>query len=99
MIDMDIVDIAEPRNHSHQHSQSQPQPRKQSPVKTGTWLADENARLRKAVTKYGTQWVRVATEVGTRNGDQCAKRWNENLNPHLDHGPWTPEEVSHDEFN
>jgi hypothetical protein len=36
--------------------------------------------------------VIVAGEVGTRNGDQCAKRWNENLNPELDHGPWSAAE-------
>lgn len=92
MTDMNAVDVAEPQHHSHQHTQ--PQPRQQNPVKTGTWLPVENARLREAVAKYGTRWVRVAGEVGTRNGDQCAKRWNENLNLELDHGPWMPEEVS-----
>lgn len=91
--DMDTVDAAEPRHHHHHHH-SQPQPRRRNPVKTGTWLPVEDVRLREAVAKYGAQWVRVAGEVGTRNGDQCAKRWNENLNPELDHGPWTPEEVS-----
>ncbi len=92
MADMNTVDIAEPRHHNHQHSQSQS--RQQKPVNTGTWLPAEDVRLREAVAKYGTRWVRVAGEVGTRNGDQCAKRWNENLNPELDHSPWTPEEVS-----
>ncbi|KAL9031135.1 MAG: hypothetical protein Q9196_000811 [Gyalolechia fulgens] len=83
----DAVDMAEPGQHKSKNT-----PRQQKPVKTGTWLPAENTRLRQAVAKYGTRWVKVASEVGTRNGDQCAKRWNENLNPELDHSPWTPEE-------
>ena len=93
---MDTVDIAEPRRHNSRRSKSQS--RQQNPVKTGTWLPAEDARLRDAVTRYGTRWARVAGEVGTRTGDQCAKRWNENLNPELDHSPWTPEEVSQMSF-
>ena len=93
MADMDTVDIAEPRDHDSRRSRSQTQ--QQKSVKTGTWLQAEDVRLRNAVARYGTRWVKVAGEVGSRNGDQCAKRWNENLNPDLDHSPWTPEEVSH----
>lgn len=62
-------------------------------LNTGTWSPDEDERLREAVAQYGTRWVVVAAAVATRNGDQCAKRWNENLNPDLDHSPWTPQEV------
>ena len=62
--------------------------------KSGTWLPAEDDRLRVAIAKHGTRWVAVAGEVGTRNGDQCAKRWNAKLNPELDHSPWSPEEVS-----
>ncbi|KAI1634715.1 hypothetical protein F4809DRAFT_501571 [Biscogniauxia mediterranea] len=56
---------------------------------TGTWSPAEDGRLKEAVAKHGTRWVIVATEVGTRNGDQCSKRWKENLNPGLDHSPWS----------
>ncbi|KAI0430912.1 Homeodomain-like protein [Xylaria sp. FL1042] len=59
---------------------------------TGTWSAEEDARLRNAVAQHGTRWVIVAGDVSTRNGDQCAKRWNENLNPNLNHSPWSPAE-------
>jgi hypothetical protein len=65
----------------------------QSPLKKGNWLPAEDQRLRNGVAKHGTRWVLVAGEVVSRNGDQCAKRWKEKLNPELDHSPWTSEEV------
>jgi len=34
----------------------------------------------------------VAAEVGTRSGEQCAKRWNDYVNPDLDHSPWSTQE-------
>ncbi|KAB8236577.1 SANT/Myb-like DNA-binding domain-containing protein [Aspergillus alliaceus] len=67
-------------------------PSQQNVIRNGKWLPAEDARLREAVAAHGTRWIIVASVVGTRNGDQCAKRWNENLNPELDHSPWTPEE-------
>lgn len=62
-------------------------------LNVGTWMPAEDDRLKVAVTKHGPRWVVVAAEVGTRNGDQCAKRWNENLNPELDQSPWCLVEV------
>ncbi|KAI1497784.1 hypothetical protein F5X99DRAFT_412763 [Biscogniauxia marginata] len=57
-----------------------------------TWLPAEDAELREAVAKHGSRWAEVARDVRTRNGDECAKRWHENLNPELNHRPWTSEE-------
>lgn len=34
----------------------------------------------------------VAKDVNSRSGDQCWKRWNDSLDPHLNHSPWTPAE-------
>lgn len=65
----------------------------QKPLKKGNWLPEEDEQLREGVAKHGTRWVLVAGEVGTRNGDQCAKRWKDKLSPDLDHSPWTREEV------
>jgi hypothetical protein len=62
-------------------------------LKVGLWAQAEDDLLKDAVAKHGPRWAVVATEVGTRNGDQCAKRWNENLNPELDHSPWSVIEV------
>ncbi|KAJ5726238.1 uncharacterized protein N7483_007595 [Penicillium malachiteum] len=58
----------------------------QKPLKTGNWLPSEDERLRKGVAKHD--------EVGNRNGDQCAKRWKEKMNPELDRSRWTSEEIS-----
>jgi hypothetical protein len=60
---------------------------------TGTWSDTEDERLREAVAKHGPRWMSVAAEVGTRSGEQCAKRWNEYVNPDLDHSPWSTQEV------
>ncbi|KAI1495535.1 Homeodomain-like protein [Biscogniauxia marginata] len=65
---------------------------KNSGFNIGTWSSEEDERLRNAVVKHGTRWVLVAADVSTRSGDQCAKRWNENLNPDLDRSPWSPTE-------
>ncbi|KOS37150.1 hypothetical protein ACN38_g12066 [Penicillium nordicum] len=67
----------------------------QKSLKKGNWLPAEDQRLRNGVAKHATRWVLVAGEVITRNGDQCAKRWKEKLNPELDHSPWTSEEETH----
>lgn len=85
--DMDTIPIT-----SALYSAKQPLHRKLP--KTGNWGPAEDARLRQAVSKYGFRWILVADEVGTRNGDQCAKRWKDNLDPQLDHSQWSPDEVS-----
>ncbi|AEO65561.1 uncharacterized protein THITE_2045382, partial [Thermothielavioides terrestris NRRL 8126] len=61
-------------------------------IRKGTWMRDEDERLVKAVEVYGTRWSKVAQAVGTRNGDQCSKRWYDCLDPRIDRSPWTPEE-------
>ncbi|KAI0090843.1 hypothetical protein BDY19DRAFT_937849 [Irpex rosettiformis] len=61
-------------------------------VSKGSWSADEDERLFSAVEELGTKWAAVASRVGTRNSGQCAKRWNDALNPAIDRSGWTPEE-------
>ena len=43
-------------------------------------------------TKQLFRWKAVASDVGTRTGDQCWKRWNDSLDPTLKHDPWTEKE-------
>ena len=63
-------------------------------IRKGTWTREEDQRLRDAVVIHGTRWSKIAQVVGTRNGDQCWKRWYDCLDPQIDKSPWTPEEVS-----
>ncbi|KAI2624986.1 hypothetical protein GGR54DRAFT_594404 [Hypoxylon sp. NC1633] len=61
-------------------------------LKKGAWNEDEDERLLSAVAKCGQKWALVANEVGFRSPDQCAKRWQSNLDPNLEHRGWTTEE-------
>ncbi|KAJ5971626.1 uncharacterized protein N7479_001544 [Penicillium vulpinum] len=61
-------------------------------LRKGPWETDEDMTLREAVAQHGRKWTLVAGEVGSRSADQCAKRWQHNLDPRLDHQRWTPKE-------
>ncbi|KAK3298708.1 Homeodomain-like protein [Chaetomium fimeti] len=61
-------------------------------IRKGTWLREEDEKLREAVDLYGARWSKIAEAVGTRNGDQCWKRWYDCLDPRIDKSPWTTEE-------
>ncbi|KAJ0415337.1 hypothetical protein BJY00DRAFT_293593 [Aspergillus carlsbadensis] len=63
-----------------------------SKINKGPWSQEENKRLHEAVEKYTTVWTEVAQVVGTRQPDQCAKRWQHFLDPGLNRSGWTPEE-------
>ncbi|KAL9937082.1 hypothetical protein V8E36_004317, partial [Tilletia maclaganii] len=56
----------------------------------GAWSRPEDSRLRAAVQDLGADdWVNVAHRVGSRTGDQCAKRWRDVLDPTIAHERWT----------
>ena len=59
----------------------------------GTWSHSEDERLYASVRNRGKKWVLVAKDVGSRNGDQCSKRWNSILDPDIDHSPWMSDDV------
>ncbi|KAK1777397.1 hypothetical protein QBC45DRAFT_188751 [Copromyces sp. CBS 386.78] len=61
-------------------------------IRKGTWTREEDQRLREAFDIYGPRWSKVAQVVGSRNGDQCWKRWYDCLDPKIDRSPWTPDE-------
>jgi len=63
-------------------------------IRKGTWTKEEDGKLLQAVEKYGARWSKVAVVVGSRNGDQCWKRWYDCLDPRIDKSPWTADEVS-----
>jgi hypothetical protein len=61
--------------------------------KEGKWTPAEDAKLTKAVKKYGKDWVAVATLVPGRTNLQCLRRWVGPLNlSNGKKGTWTQEE-------
>ncbi|KAF2205449.1 hypothetical protein GQ43DRAFT_3933 [Delitschia confertaspora ATCC 74209] len=61
-------------------------------VNKGAWDAEEDQRLLDAVQRYGPCWIQVAEVVQTRHADQCAKRWQQSLDPSLVHAKWTAQD-------
>lgn len=58
-------------------------------INKGTWDREEDERLRKGVDMFGLRWTQVADVVGSRHADQCAKRWQNSLDPSVDRSEWT----------
>ncbi|RLV93927.1 Pre-mRNA-splicing factor CEF1 [Spathaspora sp. JA1] len=63
-------------------------------VKGGVWSNIEDEILKAAVSKYGTnQWSRVASLLPKKSAKQVKARWNEWLNPKVNHNKvWTIEQ-------
>ena len=59
-----------------------------------TWTAEEDTRLVKLVKLLGVgNWAAIANEMsGGRKSKQCRERWNNQLDPDVKKGLWTPEE-------
>ncbi|KAL5377167.1 hypothetical protein DPSP01_009979 [Paraphaeosphaeria sporulosa] len=57
-------------------------------LKKGQWSKSEDVQLAKGVEQYGQRWTLVANVVGSRSADQCAKRWQQSLDPDLDRSEW-----------
>jgi len=59
----------------------------------GPWKPEEDALLLKVMSEeMEGDWQAIARRVPGRNAKQCKERWTLNLNPEINHGPWTPEE-------
>jgi hypothetical protein len=63
-------------------------------LKKGQWSKSEDHLLTHGVHRHGFQWTKVATCVGSRSADQCAKRWQQSLDPSLDRSEWREAEDS-----
>ncbi|KAG0344118.1 hypothetical protein BG004_004719 [Podila humilis] len=61
-------------------------------LKKGAWTDEEDHLLRTGVDKFKGQWSKIAERIPGRTDDQCAKRWRESLDPHIDRAAWTPED-------
>jgi hypothetical protein len=62
--------------------------------KKGKWTAEEDAKLIKAIAKYGKDWTRVAEMVPGRTNVKCRERWVGTVDPaNCKHCvSWKPEE-------
>ncbi|GAB7337238.1 hypothetical protein MBLNU457_g2611t1 [Dothideomycetes sp. NU457] len=61
--------------------------------KRGPWSQAEDSVLLNLVHTQGAHnWVRISSMIQTRSPKQCRERYHQNLKPHLNHDPITPEE-------
>ncbi|KAI9352811.1 Homeodomain-like protein, partial [Obelidium mucronatum] len=56
------------------------------------WTPEEDARLLELVSKFGSNWVEISRQIGTRNRSQCLLRWRQTLKPGVSRGRWTKSE-------
>ena len=61
-------------------------------LRKGQWSKPEDQLLTQGVYLHGWQWTKVATCVSSRSADQCAKRWQQSLDPRLDRSEWREHE-------
>ncbi|KAF2821115.1 hypothetical protein CC86DRAFT_109350 [Ophiobolus disseminans] len=61
-------------------------------LKKGQWSKSEDELLARGVQQHGQRWTLVASCVESRSADQCAKRWQQSLDPDLDRSEWRDEE-------
>ncbi|XP_023422174.1 snRNA-activating protein complex subunit 4 isoform X3 [Cavia porcellus] len=62
-------------------------------LKKGFWAPDEDAKLLRAVAKYGEQdWFKIREEVPGRSDAQCRDRYLRRLHASLKKGRWTAQE-------
>jgi hypothetical protein len=60
----------------------------------GPWTKEEDELMIQLVQRYGAKnWSMIAEHLKGRIGKQCRERWHNNLNPELNKGPWTDEEM------
>lgn len=58
----------------------------------GSWTAEEDEKLKHAVSEYGGRnWKKIAEQIPDRTDVQCLHRWQKVLRPGLIKGPWTSE--------
>ncbi|XP_015449745.1 snRNA-activating protein complex subunit 4 [Pteropus alecto] len=62
-------------------------------LKKGFWAPEEDAKLLRAVAKYGEQdWFKIRAEVPGRSDAQCRDRYLRRLHFSLKKGRWNPKE-------
>ena len=64
-----------------------------SKVTKRPFTLEEDQKLLQFVATHGPQnWGQLAQRMGNRTAKQCRERWNNQLNPSINKGPWTRQE-------
>ena len=59
-------------------------------VKKGAWHEDEDELLIDLATQFRARdWSQIATSFQYKTVKQCRDRWHNQLNPSIDHSPWS----------
>ncbi|KAI4375021.1 hypothetical protein MLD38_012940 [Melastoma candidum] len=59
----------------------------------GPWSAEEDRILTQMVSRYGPKnWSLISRHIKGRSGKSCRLRWCNQLNPHVEHRPFSPDE-------
>jgi hypothetical protein len=59
----------------------------------GSFLPEGDEPITSSVREHGEQrWSQIVTVLLERTSKQCRARWNDHLNPSINHGPWTADE-------
>lgn len=63
--------------------------------KEAKWSSEEDKRLRVALTFFGAKnYNKIAQFVPGRTQSQCRARWKDSLDPRLNFGSWSEEEIT-----
>lgn len=63
------------------------------PPRNTAWTQEEDEKLRSLVARHGCKkWTRIASNLPSKVGKQCRRRWQNYLNANLKTGVWTAEE-------
>eukprot|EP00514_Thraustochytrium_sp_LLF1b_P004873 CAMPEP_0184517544 /NCGR_PEP_ID=MMETSP0198_2-20121128/5612_1 /TAXON_ID=1112570 /ORGANISM="Thraustochytrium sp., Strain LLF1b" /LENGTH=513 /DNA_ID=CAMNT_0026907925 /DNA_START=245 /DNA_END=1790 /DNA_ORIENTATION=- len=58
----------------------------------GPWTSGEDELLTMLAERYGNHWTSVAAQIPGRTAKQCRERWRLNLDPSINHNPFSFEE-------
>lgn len=63
-------------------------------LRKGHWSESEDATLLRLIAEYepNLEWGMIAKFIPGRSAKQCRERWCLNLDPSINHGPWSAEE-------
>ena len=63
-------------------------------LRKGHWSEEEDEKLLDLINKFdpNLDWATIAKSIQGRSAKQCRERWFLNLDPSINHGPWSAEE-------